>query len=191
MEKMVMNCVSNCHFNLKKLGGIRKNLSKYDKLTMVKSYVISCLDYCNALYANISKTLLLKLQKVMNACIRFVFDLPKRSNVEIFAKSVHLLPIRSRIKYKLCLIAFKVLNGDAPSYLDEMVDLKIPANIGMELRSSLNTMMLEIPEFENTIKHQMAKTWNSLPFALRNCHKIETFKRQLKAHYFSIDYPGS
>ena len=191
MKKMVMDCVNSCYFNLKKLGGIRKNLSKDDKLTMVKSYVISRLDYCNALYANISKTLLMKLQKVMNACVRFVFDLPISSDVEVPAKSVHLLPVKSRIKYKLCLIAFKVLKGEAPSYLDEMVDLKIPANIGIELRSSLNTMMLEIPEFENTIKHQIAKTWNSLPFELRNCHKIETFKRQLKAHYFSIDYLGS
>ena len=40
MKKMVMNCVNNCYFNLKTLGGIRRNLSKYDKLTMVKSYVI-------------------------------------------------------------------------------------------------------------------------------------------------------
>ena len=189
MKNMVMNCVKNCYFNLRKLGGIRKNLSKNDKLTMVKSYVISHLDYCNALYANISKTLLMKLQKVMNACVRFVFNLPIRSDVEICAKSIHLLPINSRIKYKLCLIAFKVLNGEAPSYLDEMVDLKIPTNIGMELRSTLNTTILELPEFENTIKYQMAKTWNSLPLELRNCSKIETFKRQLKAHYFSIDYP--
>ena len=72
-----------------------------------------------------------------------------------------------------------------------MVNLKNPANIGVELRSSLNTMMLEIPEFENTIKHQMVRTWNLLPYDLRNCPKIKTFKRQLKAHYFSIDYPGS
>ena len=72
-----------------------------------------------------------------------------------------------------------------------MVDLKISANIEIELRSNLNTMMFEIPEFETTIKHQMARTWNLLPFDLRNCHKIETFKSQLKAHYFSIDYPGS
>ena len=119
----------------------------------------------------------MKLQKVMNACVRFIFDLPIRSDVKVPAKSVHLLPVKSRIKYKLCLIAFKVLKGEAPSYLDEMIDLKIPANIGIELRSRLNTMMLEIPEFENTIKHQIVKNWNSLPFELRNCHKIETFKR--------------
>ena len=93
--------------------------------------------------------------------------------------------------YKLCFIAYKVLNGEAPSYLDEIVYLKIPTNIRMELRSILNTNILELPDFENTIKYQMAKARNSLSFERRNCHKIETFKRQLKAHYFSIDYPGS
>ena len=98
MKKVIMDCVNNCYFNLKKLGGIRKNLSKDDKLTMIKSYVISRLDYCNALYANISKTLLMKLQKVMNTCVRFVFDLPISSDVEVPAKSVHLLPVKSRIK---------------------------------------------------------------------------------------------
>ena len=127
----------------------------------------------------------------MNACMIFVFDLPISSDVKVPDKSFHLLLVKSRIKCKLCLIAFKVLKGEAPSYLDDMVHLKIPANIGIELRSSLNTMMLDIPEFENTIKHQMARTWNLLPFELCYCHKIETFKRQMNAHYFSIDYPGS
>ena len=50
MKKMALNCVSNCYFNLKKLGGIKRNISIETRLTLIKLYVISRLDYCNALY---------------------------------------------------------------------------------------------------------------------------------------------
>ena len=57
MENMVLQCIRACYFNLKKLGGIRRYLSSDHKLAVVSSYVISRLDFGNALYANISKTL--------------------------------------------------------------------------------------------------------------------------------------
>ena len=63
MKMIVMNCVKTAISIAEKVGGIRRNSSKYDKLTKVNSYVISHLNYCNARYANISKTLLRKLQK--------------------------------------------------------------------------------------------------------------------------------
>lgn len=188
MKKMVLNCVSNCYFNLKKLGGIKRNLSTDTRLTLVKSYVISRLDYCNALYANISKTLLNKLQSVLNACVRFIFDLPTNADVKQFARSAHILPVHSRILYKLCTIVFKIMNGMAPQYLQDKVSFKIPLDIGINLRSTLNTMMLDLPPQENTCAFKMAKAWNCLPFSIRNCHKFETFKSNLKTHYFSITY---
>ena len=68
MESMVLQCIKSCYFNLKKLGGIRRYLSQDHKLAVVTSYVISRLDFENALYVNISKTLLNKLQRLLNAC---------------------------------------------------------------------------------------------------------------------------
>ena len=188
MKKMVSYCVKNCYLNLKKLGGIKRNLSKDIRLTMVKSYVISRLDFCNALYANVSKTLLNKLQNVMNACVRFIFDLQRDIDVKPFSKSAHILPVKSRIAYKLCSIVFKILHESAPSYLQDKVSYKSPLDTGINLRSILNTMMLELPKYEHTCAYMMAKSWNDLPFSVRNCHTNISFKKLLKTHYFSVEY---
>ena len=158
------------------------------RLTLVKSYVISRLDYCNSLYATLPKTILNKLQSVLNACIRFIYDLPSEKDIIPFYKSSHILPIPSRISNKLCTIVFKILNGIAPLYLQDKVAYKIPLDIGINLRSTLNTMMLETPRYENTFAFEMAKAWNNLPFNVRNCHVFNVFKRDLKTHLFSIDY---
>ena len=42
----------------------------------VKSFIISRFDYCNILYSCATKNLLNKLKKVLNACIRFIFNIP-------------------------------------------------------------------------------------------------------------------
>ena len=47
-------------------------LSKDIKLTIVKSYILSKLDYCNALYYGINQSHIDKLQSVMNAAMRFI-----------------------------------------------------------------------------------------------------------------------
>ena len=129
-----------------------------------------------------------KLQCVLNTCVRFIFDLPYGSDVKSYSKNVHFLPVHARILYKLCTIVFKILNGSAPHYLQDKVSFKIPLDIGINLRSTLNTMMLDIPTIENTCAFKMAKAWNNLPFSIRNCHQFGAFKSALKTHFFDIEY---
>jgi len=176
---------------LKKLGGIKRCLRAETRLTLVKSYVISRLDFCNALYANLPKVYLNKLQRVLNACVRFIYNIPIGADVEPYCKSSHILPVQSRITYKLCTIVFKILHGTAPQYLQNKVCFRIPPDTGIHLRSTLNTMMLEIPNCEKTCACKMAKAWNSLPFPIRNCHEFPTFKCHLKTHLFSVEYDNS
>jgi len=44
------------------------------KIMLVKCFVISWIDYWNSLYSCIPQFLLEKLKKVLNACIRFIFN---------------------------------------------------------------------------------------------------------------------
>ena len=159
---------------------------------MVLSYVISRLDFCNALYANISKTLLNKLQKLLNACIRFVFGLSNRIEVEECSKSLHILPVKYRIMFKLCLLVFKTMYGFSPEYLEDKIQQRtINTTSLIFLRSDLDMTRLELPVNENTIQYSMAKYWNMLPIDIRSCNSVDAFKSQLKTHYFTQAFPNS
>ena len=190
MNKMVSLCIQTCYLNLKKLSSIRRHLSQDIKLRLVLSYVISRLDYCNALYANISKTLLNKLQGILNACVRFVCNLDRDGDVDECCKSLHILPVKYRIMYKLCLLVFKVLNRAAPDYLEDKVMERTSMNLTF-LRSNFDMTRLEIPKHRNTIQYSMAVNWNLLPINMRSCSNIQSFKTQLKTFYFPQAFPNS
>ena len=192
MNRMVSSTIKSCYFQLKKLGGIKRHLDIDLKLAVIQSYVLSRLDFCNSLYSNISITLLKKLQSLLNACARFIYGIPNRNrNVMDYLKRSHLLPVKYRIMFKVCLIAFKIINQLAPAYLQTTINLKLPditSNTRL-LRSTLDFYKVELPQHENTLEYTMAKHWNNLPISVRSHNNVNMFKKDLKTHYFSIAFP--
>ena len=68
------------------------------KIMLVKNFIISRFDYCNILYSCATKNLLNKLKKVLNGCIRFIFNIPN-------LQRCHILPIEFRIKYGISFVS--------------------------------------------------------------------------------------
>ena len=189
MNKMVNDCVKDCYFQLKKLGGIKRLLDTDMKITMVQSYILSRLDFCNSLYCNISVTLLNKLHSLLNACIRFIYGCSRQErNLDTYYKQSHILPMKYRIMFKLCLIAFKILNNLSPVYLQNVICFKIPVIGTRLLRSSLDFYQVELPRQRDTNEYIMAEYWNALPINIRLLHDIDIFKRDLKTYFFTLAF---
>ena len=88
------------------------------KTQLVHSCVIPKLDYCNALYLNLPSTDISKLQRLMNAAIRFIFNIRKRqTSITPYLKKCHILPVVLRIRFKISVLVFKCMNDMAPEYL--------------------------------------------------------------------------
>ena len=75
-----------------------------------------------------------KIQRAQNTAGRIIFRLPKFCHITPSLFSLHWLPVRYRIDFKICLLTFKAIHGSAPSYLRELVVLK--ENPCYRLRSS-------------------------------------------------------
>ena len=89
---------------------------------LVHAFVTSRLDYCNSLLAGINKELLNKLQSILRSAARLAMGKRKFDPIaEDMRDILHWLPVRERIDFKLGVLAFKCLRGDAPSYLVESV----------------------------------------------------------------------
>ena len=95
---MVTETCKICFFKLLKLRNLRVFLSQKHKIMQIKSFIISRIDYCNCFYACIQHHLLRKLEKVLNACIRFIYDIPLTNHdlINYYADS-HILSIEYRI----------------------------------------------------------------------------------------------
>ena len=81
--------------------------------------LLSRLDYCNAS--------LKPLQLVQNAAAPILTRIKCFEHITPVLASLHWLPIKFCIDFKVLLITFKALNGLAPPYLKDLLHPYIPA----------------------------------------------------------------
>ena len=187
MDTMISKRVQSCYYNLKKLGSIKRMLDIDERVLLVKSFILTKMDYCNILLSNVSLTCLRPLEKAFNACIRFIFNLKKRDHVTPYYREAHMLPTRYRIMFKTCVMVYKIINNLAPTYMNDFVVLHFPSEFS--LRSNNDNLMIVQTMSQNTIQYVMIKNWNCLPYYLRSSESLDIFEKQLKTHYFTLAFP--
>jgi len=60
-----------------------------------------------------------KLQRVQNNAARIVLQVPRRSDVNSLLQTLHWLPVKQRINYKLAVLTFKTQQTSSPQYLNQ------------------------------------------------------------------------
>ena len=157
--------------------------------TLVNAFVTSRLDFCNSLLYGLKGNQLQKLQRVQNAAARVICNINRYEHISPSLYNLHWLPVSYRIQFKILLLVYKTLNGLAPLYLSELIELK---KLGRyNLRTNSDTLLLKYPVFKSlttlgdrSFTCAAPKLWNSLPKAIRNANNVNNFKRLLKTHLF-------
>jgi hypothetical protein len=186
-EKHISYVTKTAFFHLRNIAKLRNMLSVSDAEKLVHAFMTSRLDYCNALLAGCPASSINKLQLVQNAAARVLTRSRKYDHITPILSSLHWLPIKFRINYKVLLLTYKALNGLAPVYL---TDLLSPYNPSRSLRSQ-NSRLLVIPRISKSTKggrafsHLAPKLWNSLPDIVRDSDSLSQFKTRLKTHLFN------
>ena len=79
-------------------------------------------DYCNPVLANLPYSVLAPLQRVLHAAARFIAAIGPRDQITPPTLiSLHWLPVRQRITYKLYTMMHSVFYVQAPSHISEIV----------------------------------------------------------------------
>ncbi len=98
-------------------------------------------------------------------------------------QSLHWLPVKCRIKFKVLLLVFKCLNRMAPSYLTELLQFR-------DHQSSKDSLLL-VPRTECTTFGDRdfsvygPRQWNKLPKHIRERYSVDSFKPSLKTYLFA------
>ena len=156
---------------------------------LIHAFVISKLDIGNSLLYNIPLYLLDKLQLALNSAARILSRTSKYDHITPVLQTLHWLPIRQRIEFKILLQTWKILHGVAPCYLNELVRSYVPQR---NLRSS-NRLLLETQKTRVTYGNRAffasaPDLWNRLPLELKTIDSLEVFKSKLKSYLFSVAY---
>ena len=179
----------SCFYHIRDLRRIRRYISLSVAKTIATALITSRLDYCNSLLYNIASKDILKLQCVQNCLARVVTRSPRFSHSVPLLKSLHWLPVQSRIIFKLCTIAYQTLSSGEPSYLFSMLSL---APKPRELRSS-GFHLLSVPRVKThagtrAFSVAVPTLWNSLSEHVKSSNSIVYFHHQIKTHLFKLAY---
>jgi len=117
----VNQLVSRCFHQLRRIKSSVRALPTEAAKTVVNSYVVSRIDYCNSLLAGAPQYQLDRLQAVMNTAARLIYGVGKFDRIQhLISDRLHWLPVHKRVQFKLCLLAYKAVHGLAPHYLADM-----------------------------------------------------------------------
>jgi len=103
-------------------------------------------------------------------------------------QSLHWLPVRQRILFKVAVLVYNCLNGHAPAYLAD--DCRWIRHHRAGLRSLSGMMKLDVPPTRTTFGDRSfavngPRVWNSLPASIRNpTLSLTLSSNRLESHLF-------
>ena len=180
--------------NIYKIRAARRNLTRSACNKLMVSLVLSHLDYTNSLLGNLPKTSINKMQLVQNIVARITLGRRKYDSTTRCLQKLHWLPIQQRIEFKIISLVHKCIHGNAPPYLQRLIQYTKPTRKG--LRSEEDTTRLLVPWTSRKTFASRSfsvlgpQLWNNLP---RQLHKIDnyiSFKKELKTYLFKIAFLG-
>ncbi|XP_070400467.1 uncharacterized protein, partial [Nothobranchius furzeri] len=177
-------------FHLRNIAKIRSILSRSDAEKLVHAFITSRLDYCNSLLSGSPQNVVKSLQLVQNAAARVLMRNKKRDHISPVLASLHWLPVKFRIDFKILLLTHKALNNQGPSYISDLIVPYVP---NRALRSQ-TAGLLVVPRISKlrmggrSFSYQAPLLWNQLPALVREADTLSTFKNRLKTFLFDRAY---
>ena len=125
---------------------------------------------------------------------RLIFEEGKYCHVTPLLKSLHWLPVKYRIIFKVRLITFKPINGLALVYISELISIRDVSLSRFSLRSK-NPLMLNYPALKSrktlgdrSFSVAAPKFWNELPSDIRDLNSNNKFKTPIKTYLFRLAF---
>ena len=148
----------------------------YSTQLLIQAMVISQLNYCNSLQANLPAYAIQPLQLIQNSVAQLVFNLPKFSHVTPLLWSLHWLPVAARIHLSSD-SGLRCSQQDGPSLPTGIIPACTPAP---PLRSAV-TGRLAHPASRVTYSRSSRlrsfstlapQLWNDLPIPIRTAPSL-------------------
>ena len=173
MDVHVGRVTHSCFYQLRQIRTIRQSLSDNATRTLIHSFVVTRVDYCNSVLSGITAIQTERVQRILNAAARLVLRIPKFVPVSALIRdSLHWLPSAQRIKFKMLLLVANCINQRAPLYLQELCVLvsEVP---GRRHSRSADQLCLVVNRCRLSSMQKQGfavagpMAWNDLPAATR------------------------
>ena len=133
---------TSCFYHMPDLRRIRRHLDLDSAKLLATALVFTRLDYSNSLLYGIADIDLTRLQRVQNQLASLVTKSPPFTCSIPLLRSLHWLPARFRILFKINLLTYKTLREKQPVYLHSMLATSIPSRSLRSINQSINQISI-------------------------------------------------
>jgi len=188
LEEHVSSLCKRGFFQLRRIANVRKYLDRDATIRLVTALAFAVTDNNHSLLYGLPEKQLDRIQSIQNATVRLVDCSRRRDHITPQLLSLHWLPIRFRIQFEVATLVYRCINGIAPVYLSELVNLHVPGRSG--LRSECDVLKLIVHRCrlkrygERSFLVSVPVIWNALPLPLRSCTSLLIFRKNLKTYLF-------
>ena len=112
---------------------------------LISAFVLSRLDYCNALLSSVPQYLMDRLQSVKNAAARLTVKASESDHIIPILHSLHWLPVAAIIQYKVSSLCYSSLSDSGPEYLYRILRIYTPSR---QLRLSSDDRIVCVPSIK-------------------------------------------
>ena len=140
MSSYITDLCKSLNYHLRNISRIRQNLDKDSCHHVIRSLILSRLEYANAMLLGTNAKNIARLQKLQNWAAKIILCAKKRDHATPLLKELHWLTVRNRITYKIMVTIYKSLNGLSPSYLSSTISLHVPKRTGLRSASDITRL---------------------------------------------------
>ena len=179
-EKSLLKQLNNRLNALKLIG----NVADFKTRLMVANGIFcSKLIFQIGLWGGTEEYLLNSLQTVQNKAARFVARRGIYTPVTELLRNCGWLSVRQLVMYHSILIIYKTVQAACPKYLHNKLSYEFPYNTRLAQSDSIrrgSAFQCKLGITERSFMNRATVSFNQLPTEIRQCSKLEGFKKKLK-----------
>ena len=142
---------------------------------------MSHLDYCNAILCDLPNIDISGFQVIQNMCAKLVKGTTEYTSNDEALYQLHWLPVQQRIKFKILTPVHKCINGEVPTYLENLLIHHPCTRQGLQSQSMVKRLV--VPRVHRTtfvagsFSHVGPLWWNQLLNSIKYIKSQEHFKK--------------
>ena len=175
----ISDIVNRASKQINVLRRISKSLDEKSRINVYTTFIAANFNYCPVVWMFCGKKNSIKLEKLQERALRFVFN-DSISSYQDLLKRGNFLSLSAYRLYFLAIEVYKSNNNTNPDYINKLFHSR---NIPYALRdcskynqTKFNTMKYGFKSFS----YYGARLWNNMPVHIKESENIHIFKRRMK-----------
>jgi len=146
---------------------------------MYRSFVQPSMEYASVVWGGSYDSDILKLENIHLDAMRLITGATARSNIIKVHEEFGGYTVQDRIKQATLTMLFKIVRGNAPQYLiNIMLELNGPRNYILRNNSNLRVPYCRLETYKKSFFSRAISLWNDLTDEMKFKDTVENFKKQ-------------